>query len=228
MVSVRQPEVDSPGFWERKYVRGEDRWELGVPPPPLARLLVDARPPRGRVAVPGCGRGHDARLFARLGYPTWGFDFAALAIRDARTLATIEFGRLTASGAGPAPAPLTLEQRDLFTLPDAYPGFFDLVWEHTCFCAIDPARRPEYVEVIRRILRPGGRLLALFWPVDVDWEGGPPFPASKAEIRRFLEPAFRIDEAAVPADSVLSRRGAEWLVRATLVAAATDGKDWRW
>ncbi len=222
MLPERQPEVDSPEFWEGKYARGEDRWELGVPPPPLVRLLAETPPPSGRVAVPGCGRGHDARFFARLGYPTWGFDFAARAIRDARALAAIELGRLAAAGTGPAP--LTFELRDLFTLPDAYPGFFDLVWEHTSFCAIDPARRPEYVEVLRRILRPGGRLLALFWPVDVDWDGGPPFPASKAEIRRLLEPPFRIDEAAVPADSVPSRRGAEWLVRAALAAAAPDAE----
>jgi hypothetical protein len=39
MVLTHQSEVGSPGFWERKYARGEDRWELGVPPPPLARLL---------------------------------------------------------------------------------------------------------------------------------------------------------------------------------------------
>ncbi len=224
MGATGDPQVGDPEFWQLKYARGEDRWELGVPPPPLVRLLTEAPPPRGRVAVLGCGRGHDARFFARLGYPTWGFDFAARAIRDARTLATIEFGRLAASGRlREAPAPLAFEQRDLFTLPEVYPGFFDLVWEYACFCAIDPARRPEYVEVVRRILRPGGRLLALFWPVDVDWAGGPPFAASKAEIRRLFEPAFRFDEATVPPDSVPRRRGIEWLVQATVISSPAKG-----
>ncbi len=218
MDARRDPRVGDPEFWELKYARGEDGWDLGAAPPPLVRLLSEAPPPRGRVAVLGCGRGHDARVFARLGYPTWGFDFAARAIRDARTLAAIELGRPAASGRGQGPAPLTFEQRDLFTLPEAYPGFFDLVWEHTCLCAIDPARRAEYADVVRRILRPGGRLLALFWPVDVGWAGGPPFPATRAEIRRLFGTWFRFDDAAVPPDSVPRRRGAEWLVRATVTA----------
>ncbi|HWP34068.1 MAG TPA: methyltransferase domain-containing protein, partial [Thermodesulfobacteriota bacterium] len=215
--------VGDPRWWEAKYARGETGWELGVPPPPLVRRLADAPPPPGRVAVLGCGRGHDARFFARRGYPTWGFDFAPRAIRDARMLAAIEFGRQAATGRGVAPAPLVFEQRDLFELPAVYPAFFDLVWEHTCFDAIEPARRPEYVEVVRRILRPGGRLLALFFPVDVPWQGGPPFPMTQAELRRLFEPAFRFDRTEVPADSVARRRGAEWFVEATLVVPPAAG-----
>src|SRR6476661_8739482 len=38
-----------------------------------------------------------------------------------------------------------LEQADLFELDMRWRGAFDLVVEHTCFCAIDPARRAEYV-----------------------------------------------------------------------------------
>lgn len=215
MEPASRPEVSDPAFWERKYAQRRDGWELRGPPPPLVHLLAQAPPPRGRVAVPGCGRGHDARLFAALGYPTWGFDFAPAAIEAARALAAASF-----RDPGGEPAPLTFEQRDLFSLPDAYPAFFDLVWEYTCFCAVDPVRRPEYVEVLGRILRPGGRLLALFFPVEVEWHEQPPFSSSRAEIRRLLEPAFRIDEAIVPADSAPGRRGAEWLVRATLVLPA--------
>lgn len=203
--------VSDPAFWEGLYERRQDGFDLRRETPVLARLLEESVVPAGaRVAVPGCGRGHDARLLSRSGRPTWGFDFAPTAIAEARRLAASDF-----VAAGPDPAPLVFEERDVFTLPDAYPAAFDAVWEYTCFPAIDPARRPEYVEVLRRILVPGGRLVALFFPVDADCDGGPPFPSTREEIRRLLERGFRIDAAEDPADSVPSRRGQEWLVRAT-------------
>jgi hypothetical protein len=60
-------------------------------------------PPRGRVAVPGCGRGHDARFLASHGYETVGFDFAAPAVDEARRLAQRDGTDvpLRASGGGP-------------------------------------------------------------------------------------------------------------------------------
>jgi SAM-dependent methyltransferase len=203
MSAPDRPPVGQPRFWDDLYAAGRDGWDLRGPTPVLARLLETAPPPRGRTAVPGCGRGHDARLLARHGYPTVGFDFADAAIAEAR--------RLTAG----LPAPPAFEQRDVFTLADAYPEAFDLVWEYTCFPAIDPSKRAEYVDVVRRILRPGGRLLALFFPVDRPFvEQGPPFMSTREEIRRLLGPRFRIESAAEPTDSAPSRRGFEWLVRA--------------
>src|SRR5262249_53693009 len=108
---------------------------------------------------------------------------------------------------------VTYEQRDIFTLASAYPGFFDGVWEYTCFCAIDPRRREEYVRVVHAILRPGGTLLACFFPLRARPQG-PPFPVSQTEIDRVLAPHSRIVESSPPASSVEPRRGLEWLVRA--------------
>ncbi|MBI3075424.1 MAG: methyltransferase domain-containing protein [Deltaproteobacteria bacterium] len=197
------PGVGEPAYWEAAYARGADRWELGEPAPPLVALLNDHPPPPGRVAVLGCGRGHDARLLARRGCEVWGFDFAEPAIREARELARHD-----------APAP-RFEQRDLFTLPEAYPAFFDGIWEYTCFCAIDPARRAEYVECVRKILRPRGWFLALFYPLDAQLLG-PPFPVSQDEVHHLFDPFFEFEASAIPDTSIPRRLGKEWLVRATL------------
>jgi len=124
--------VSSPGFWEALYAGGEDGWELGGPAPPLAAWLAAGsrfgpgaagRP--ARVAVPGCGRGHDARLLARHGHQVSGFDFAEPAVAEARALARAEG------------VEVAFEQRDVFTLARDHAGAFDAVWEYTCFCAID-------------------------------------------------------------------------------------------
>lgn len=193
--------VDGPGFWEDLYEHGGDGWEMGQPHPALEHWLTITPPPRGRVAVPGCGRGHDARLLARHGYDVVGFDFADTAVADARQLARAEG------------VELSFEQRDLFTLHRDYTGAFDGVWEYTCFCAIDPRRRAEYVRLMATILKPGGWFLACFFPLRRRG-GGPPFDMSRPELRRLLAPRFRIERAELPVVPVARRLGLEWMVYA--------------
>jgi len=135
----------------------------------------------------------------------WGYDFVEVAIAEARALAEAEGGAVT------------FEQRDIFTLETDHRGFFDGIWEYTCFCAIDPARRDEYARLVHAILRPGGRLLACFYPLR-EGTDGPPFPVSVPEIERALSPWFRILEAGPPAESVERRRGLEWLLLAERLA----------
>lgn len=193
--------VSDPTFWEHLYDRGGDGWELGEPAPPLVTFLEATSLPSGRVAVPGCGRGHDVRFLVSRGYDAIGFDFAPAALAAARALA------------GRDGVPARFEQRDVFSLVPDHAGTFDGVWEYTCFCAIDPERRAEYVRVLEGILKSGGWLLACFYPIGATG-GGPPFPVSEAEVRRLLSPAFRIERAAPPFRSSSRRRGQEWMVLA--------------
>jgi SAM-dependent methyltransferase len=208
------PDVSAAEFWEDLYAQHGDGWELGQPAPPLVEFIEATPPPLGRVAVPGCGRGHDVRYLASRGYVAVGFDFSPAAIRAARTLE-----RLTPASAGQGALPggaVAFEQRDLFSLARDYFHALDGVWEYTCFCAIDPRRRAEYVRVMDAILKPGGWFLACFFPVR-RVSGGPPFPVSKAEVRRLLAPHFRIERASPPLRSVRPRQGREWMVLARKV-----------
>jgi SAM-dependent methyltransferase len=151
--------------------------------------------------VPGAGRAHDARLLARRGYRVTAFDFAEAAVAEARRLAAAE------------DVDMAVEQRDVFTLGREHREAFDGVWEYTCFCAIDPGRRAEYADVLHAILRPGGLLLACFYPLR-EGEEGPPFPVSRADIERALAGRFVVLTESAPARSVERRRGLEWLVLA--------------
>ena len=193
--------VSAPDFWENLYATGGDGWELGQPAPPLVDFVDRTPPPRGRVAVLGCGRGHDARFLAARGYDVTGYDFSPVAVSAARALA------------GRDGVTVTFEQRDIFTLAADAAHTFDGVWEYTCFCAIDPARRHEYVRVVSTILRPGGWFLACFFPLR-SVSAGPPFPVSCAEVRRRFGPRFRIERALLPIRSARGRQGREWVVYA--------------
>ena len=68
--------MSDPPFWQDLYDRGGDGWELGAPAPPLVSFLETTPLPPGRVAVPGCGRGHDVRFLTGRGCDAIGFDFA--------------------------------------------------------------------------------------------------------------------------------------------------------
>ena len=217
--------MSTAGFWDGLYAAAQDGWDLGGAAPALEDWLASGRfsslssikcggpemapalPQaadtrfRARVAVPGAGRGHDARLLARHGYRVTAFDFALAAVAEARRLAA-------ADGVDVA-----VEQRDVFTLGEDFAGAFDGVWEYTCFCAIDPARREEYVRVLHTILRPGGLLLACFFPLREGGDG-PPFPVSRADIDRGLANRFTVLRAGPPGRSADRRQNLEWLVEA--------------
>lgn len=193
-------------FWEDVYARGGDGWELGGPALPLTDFFATARLDGSRVAVPGCGRGHDARFLASLGYEAVGFDFSTAALTAARALAARD---------GSA---ARFEQRDVFTLGRDLPNAFDGVWEYTCFCAIDPGRRGEYVASLAGTVRPGGWLLGCFFPLRGN-PAGPPFPVSMSEVRRVLQPAFRIERGFAPLRSARGRQGREWMLLARRTAA---------
>jgi SAM-dependent methyltransferase len=198
--------VSTPEFWEDLYAHGGDGWELGRPAPSLVDFIETTPPERGSVAVPGCGRGHDARYLATRGYAVTGFDWAPAALDAARRL-----------GARDGVA-VAFEERDVFALGRDLPHAFDGVWEYTCFCAIDPARRAEYVRSLAGTLRPGGWLLACFVPL-LALTAGPPFQVSMRDARRLLSPAFRIERAGPPLRSPRGRLGREWMVLARRTGA---------
>jgi SAM-dependent methyltransferase len=198
--------VSAPDFWEERYAAGGDAWELGGPAPPLVDFFATARLDGARVAVPGCGRGHDARFLASLGYEATGFDFSPAALAAARALAAREGSSAR------------FEDRDVFALGRDLPNAFDGAWEYTCFCAIDPARRADYVASLAGTIRPGGWLLGCFFPLRGN-SAGPPFPVAMSAVRRLLRPAFRIERDFAPSRSARGRQGREWMLLARRLAA---------
>ncbi len=186
--------------WNARWTAGNTPWDMGRVSPPFAGALERGMiAPPGRALVVGCGAGHDARFLAAHGFDVTAVDLAPSAIDRARALSL--------AGAGGTFA-VDWRVADLFALPPDIAAF-DLVLEHTCFCAIPPARRDAYVDAVARALRPGGTLLGLFFVFEAD--DGPPFGASEAEIRHRFERRFEILHGTFPADSHEARAGREML-----------------
>ena len=192
-------DVNSPDKWEADYQRGSDGWDLNGPTPTFRHLAASGRFKPGRMIVPGAGRGHDAREFARHGFRVTAVDFSPYAVREMRRLAAPD-------------APVDILQSNLFALPSTLDGLFDYVLEYTCFCAIDPQRRDEYADLIARLLKPGGYYIDMAFPLE-SRAGGPPFAVSLPEILAlFGSRGFVLVERQTPLDSVPQRRGLEELV----------------
>jgi thiopurine S-methyltransferase len=194
------PPVSDPHYWDAAYREGRDAWELGEAAPPLDRALRGLAP-SSDAAVLGCGRGHEVRLLASLGWRrVVGVDFAQAALDEAR--ARTEPG-----------LPVEWLHDDVLALGGDHPEAFDLVVEHTCYCAIHPATRDAWAGSVAGTLRRGGVLVALFYTHRR--EGGPPWGATIEEIVARLEAhGFTVEHCEVPEDSVDKRRGDETLVMA--------------
>src|SRR5690606_23315083 len=73
-------------------------------------------------------------------------------------------------------------------LPSELTRQFDVVFEHTFFCAVDPSLRQKVVETWSRLLRDGGHFLGIFFVMDKGER--PPFGATEWEIRERLRKKF--------------------------------------
>ena len=173
-----------PHEWEQKYQADDAHWDHGGPSPGLLDFLEDHRElPRGTVAVPGCGTGHDVRAWARLGFKAQGFDIAPTAVRLAGE-------QNNAAGRGKAG----------FTccdfLNDEPPERYGYLWEHTLFCAIHPDQRDQYVRAVKRWLKSGGTYLAVNYIVCDP--AGPPWPVTTRELWQRFMPDFHLVDQWVP------------------------------
>jgi SAM-dependent methyltransferase len=181
--------------WEDAYQRRETPWEKGKPHPALVDFLADHGPLAGEIFVPGCGSGHDVRALTMSDNHVVGVDLAPFAIGKAKARRRIAHEDYLLA--------------DLFDLPTELDGRFDWVFEHTCFCAIDPTRRKEYVSTIVRLLKPGGRLLAIFFLNPDHDEEGPPYRVSTAELGQYFGKYFSVEQEWVPACTHPGREGRE-------------------
>ena len=189
--------------WNERYLTGDTPWEKGSPAPPLLELLEktdDEIWGEGTVLVPGCGTGHDVRALASTGLSVLGLDLAKEAVAKARSTPSVGHEEFALGD---------------FLEPEWWEGKqFSSIWEHTCYCAIDPSRRSDYAKACAHLISPGGHLVGVFFltpqgPGEEDQ--GPPFNSSITELDARFAPWFDRVDAWVPENCYPGREGQEWL-----------------
>lgn len=191
--------VSSPTFWDERYRSGRTGWDLGMPTPVFRRLAESGKFKPGKMLVICAGRGYDARLFARMGFQVTAVDFAEEAVKEMKSLTDPDVS-------------LEVMQADLFDLPVFISEEFDYILEYTCFCAIDPQHRADYIHSVSSLLKHGGIYIGLAFPIG-GRTGGPPFVVAPDELIEPLnELGFELILREVPEDSVPGREGIEELL----------------
>ncbi|MCK4897808.1 MAG: methyltransferase domain-containing protein [Anaerolineales bacterium] len=192
-------DTNSPSYWDAIYQSGRTGWDIGKPNPVFRRILESERFAPGTMLVLCAGRGYDARMFASRGFIVTAVDFSAKAVRDMHSLSDPQI-------------PYEIIKMDLFDIPNSFKEQFDYVLEYTCYCAIDPSRRSEYIKEVARLLKPGGIYIALAFPIS-SHTGGPPYAVSSDElVDPFLALGFELLQREIPPDSIPTRRGKEELI----------------
>lgn len=142
-------------------------WDKGEAHPALRGWLA-GHPLVGRGLVPGCGYGHDVRALAASGNDVLGFDISPSAIAGAQKF--------------PPVGSEHYQIGDFFAPLEDWTARFDWIFEHTCFCAIDPSSRAAYASQVIRLLKPGGYFLAIFYRDPGAGRDGPPFGCTLEEL----------------------------------------------
>ncbi|EED17696.1 thiol methyltransferase, putative [Talaromyces stipitatus ATCC 10500] len=181
-------------LWNNKQENEKLPWDRGCHSIALEDLLtklkesgegVFANHRRRRALVPGCGTGYDVLLLSSFGFDTYGLDYSHAAVEYAKGYAATNTEKYPIRDAEIGRGKVVYVEGDYFKddwlekigLSD---NSFDLIYDYTFFCALQPWLRPRWAMRHRQLLAPApiGSLICLEWPRLKDPKThGPPFAA---------------------------------------------------
>lgn len=183
-------------FWEERYRQGRIGWDIGYPSTPLQTYFDQLEDKTISILIPGAGNGHEvAYLWQR------GFDRVYLmdiALTPLETFARQHRDFPTAQ----------LLHENFFT----HQGQYDLIIEQTFFCSFppQPENRHAYAGKMLELLKPGGKLVGLWFTFPLrEGQGQPPYGGSRKEYLKYFSDRFicRVFEPAY--NSIKPRMGNE-------------------
>ncbi|GJJ11724.1 hypothetical protein Clacol_005962 [Clathrus columnatus] len=209
MATVRQLiHENSEKGWEKAWDMNVTPWDvLGSVQPPLRSLLLGTEqdwPRNGRALVPGCGRGYDPIFIATtLNLNTVAVDISPTAIQAAKELLT--------KTPGIPVGKVIFQETDFFSFSVPENERFILIYDYTFFVAIPPVKRSDWGRQMNSLIKPGGYLIALVYPLTAT-DDGPPFSVQPEHYHEALGDGWTTVIARTPEDSISSHIGREYLI----------------
>ena len=201
MSSDIDPNISKSLFWDDLYKNNKDKWNLNSVTPAFIDWEKENHNDKNiNVCVPGCGKGSDALYFASSGYNVYAIDFSKNAIKYLRKKSQ----SLNIN--------INIIQADFFNMEENYLHYFDLIIEYTFYCAIEPSKRNEYVEICNKILKNKGKFVGIFLPLNKTTDTNPPFKVSTDEIIKSFSKDFSLIQQYYPLNSINKRKDNEILI----------------
>lgn len=181
-------------FWNDKYKNEQTGWDLGQVSPPIKWYIDQLKNKSIKILIPGAGNAYEAEYLLEKG-------FSDITIIDIAPKLVEKIKTKWKDNSN-----IRIILGDFFK----HNGEYDLIIEQTFFCAIDPAKRADYVSKMNELLNQNGRLVGLLF--NKYFEGGPPFGGSKEEYKGLFERSFELINFETAQNSVAPRSGMElWM-----------------
>ncbi|KAI8983062.1 S-adenosyl-L-methionine-dependent methyltransferase [Pilobolus umbonatus] len=158
--------VDWEGLWQNEQIM----WDAGQSSPALVSLLQDKEadafiPKSGYGLVPACGSGYDVFALATKDRHVTGLDVSKTCIDKVNKK-----------------HPNSPRNNYNFICADFFQfqskeGGYDFAYDYTFLCALPPHLRTNWANRYHQIIKKGGILITLMFPLDAH-KGGPPYALS--------------------------------------------------
>ncbi|MBI4664678.1 MAG: class I SAM-dependent methyltransferase [Verrucomicrobia bacterium] len=166
--------------WDSAYRSdGRPAWDTGRPSGELKRLVEDGTLQPCRVIELGCGTGTTSIYLASRGFTVTAADIAPTALRLAEMKAEKSGARVNWLLA------------DVLAMPELRP--FDLVFDRGCYHGVRRQNARAYVETLKRLTRPGSRVLILAGNANEPKPHYGPPRVAEEEVRSDFAPWFQFD-----------------------------------
>lgn len=198
-------------YWLRKYNTGDTYW-MYKKTASMVEKHYNRLNPDGQVhkmLLPSCGKTFDLDWLSSQGVPlVVGVDLCLPVLQDVCARSDREW---TATAVSKPGADFTLFERsdgkiklyngDMLQFSPEFEGTFDAMWERGSLIILPPTDVNKYVEVLKRLLKPGGRILLESIEFDKDTIDSstqdllpfPPFPYFLKDITDLFEPECTVE-----------------------------------
>ena len=183
-------------YWNNRYLSDDFSWDLGEASLPLKKYIEQLDNKDIMILIPGAGNAYEAEFLFNNGFKNiYVLDFAKIPLQNIKQ-------RI------PNFPSEQLIQQDFFE----HQGQYDLIIEQTFFCAVNPSLRKKYVQHMKQLLKPNGKLVGLLFN-DVLNIDKPPFGGNKIEYESLFSPMFDIKIMETAYNSIKPRAGRELFVK---------------
>ncbi len=182
-------------YWNNQYDANTTGWDLGEVSPPIKTYIDQLTNKSLRILIPGCGNTYEAAYLLQQGFNN------VTVIDIAPTLVA----QLKKKFIGNSNINIILG--DFFE----HKAEYDLILEQTFFCAINPPLRKDYVEKVKELLTPGGKLVGVLFDREFEQQG-PPFGGCKCQYEPMFDKAFDFKTIELCNNSFVKRAGTELFI----------------